>query len=149
VRVVRGRAVVLRCAAQEHYQFALELYLSTMRPYTEELMAWDEARQRDSFAAQWIRDEVRIIAADGIDIGWLQVSEGPAEIHLQFFIAPAEQRAGIGTKVLNDLLVAWKSTGKSIVLTVLKNNPAKRLYERAGFSVVGDVGVKYEMKCDG
>jgi GNAT superfamily N-acetyltransferase len=147
VRKVQGGAPVLRHAAQEHYQFALELYLSTMRSYAEQLMPWDEARQRDSFAAQWIRDEVRIIAVDGLDVGWLQVSESPAEIRLQqFFIAPARQGAGIGTKVLNDLLAAWKSTRKPIVLTVLRNNPARRLYERAGFSVVGDVGVKYEMR---
>jgi hypothetical protein len=35
-----------------------------MRPYTEELMVWDEARQRNSFETQWKLDEVRIIADD-------------------------------------------------------------------------------------
>jgi ribosomal protein S18 acetylase RimI-like enzyme len=29
---------------------------------------------------------------------------------------------------------------------VLKNNPARRLYERAGFVVNGEEGVKYRMK---
>ena len=32
------------------YAFALRVYLSTMRPYTEELMVWDEQKQIASFA---------------------------------------------------------------------------------------------------
>jgi ribosomal protein S18 acetylase RimI-like enzyme len=137
----------LRQGSAQHYTFALELYLSTMRPYTEELMVWDELRQRDSFAAQWKPDEVQIVAVDGKDIGWLQVSETPTEMRLQqFFISPDHQRRGIGTEVLNSLVAIWKATGKPVVLTVLKNNPARRLYERFGFSVVGEAGVKFEMK---
>jgi ribosomal protein S18 acetylase RimI-like enzyme len=137
----------LRQGSAQHYTFALELYLSTVRPYTEELMVWDELRQRDSFAAQWKPDEVQIVAVDGKDIGWLQVSETPTEMRLQqFFISPDDQRREIGTEVLNSLVAIWKATGKPVVLTVLKNNPARRLYERFGFSVVGEAGVKFEMK---
>ena len=138
----------LRQGSAQHYTFALELYLSTVRPYTEELMVWDELRQRDSFAAQWKPDEVQIVAVDGKDIGWLQVSETSTEMRLQqFFISPDHQRRGIGTEVLNSLVAIWKATGKPVVLTVLKNNPARRLYERFGFSVVGEAaGVKFEMK---
>jgi ribosomal protein S18 acetylase RimI-like enzyme len=64
----------------------------------------------------------------------------------QFFISPDHQRRGIGTEVLNSLVAIWKATGKPVVLTVLKNNPARRLYERFGFSVVGEAGVKFEME---
>jgi ribosomal protein S18 acetylase RimI-like enzyme len=71
----------------------------------------------------------------------------PNEIRLQqFFISPEHQRTGIGTEVLSDLVETWALTEKPIALTVLKNNPARRLYERFGFSVVGEVGVKFEMK---
>jgi hypothetical protein len=55
----------LRRATEEHYQFALELYLSTMRPYTEELMVWDEAKQRGSFAAQWASKRCRSLPSTG------------------------------------------------------------------------------------
>jgi ribosomal protein S18 acetylase RimI-like enzyme len=137
----------LRRATEEHYQFALELYLSTMRPYTEELMVWDEAKQRGSFAAQWRLEEVQIITVDGVDVGWIQVAESPTEIRLQqFFISPDQPRAGIGTDVLRKLLATWRAAEKPVALNVLKNNPARRLYERVGFSVVGEAGVKYEMK---
>ena len=134
-------------ATAAHYQFALELYFSTMRPFTEELMVWDDAKQRASFAALWNPTEVRIVTVNGNDVGWLQVQESPTEIRLlQFFIIPDQQRSEIGTKVLRALLAAWKMMAKPVALTVLKNNPARRLYEREGFSVVGDAGAKYEMK---
>ena len=113
----------------------MQLYTpQTIRPYTEELMVWDEAKQRNSFAAQWKLDQARIIAVDGTDVGWLQVEENPTEIRLlQFFITPERQRTGIGTEVLRDLLATWRAASRPIALSVLKNNPARRLYERAGF----------------
>ena len=71
----------------------------------------------------------------------------PTEFRLlQFFVSPVYQRTGVGTEVLRNLLGAWRSTGKSVALTVLKNNPARRLYERLGFCVVGEADVKFEMK---
>lgn len=142
-----NRTIHLHPATAAHYQFALELYLLTMRPYTEELMVWDEARQRSGFTSIWKPAEIRIVTVNGSDVGWLQIQESPTEVRLlQFFIAPDQQRCGIGTEVLRELLVAWRAAAKPVALTVLKNNPARRLYERAGFCVVGDAGVKYEMK---
>jgi predicted GNAT family acetyltransferase len=139
--------LTLRLATSEDYGFALGLYLSTMRPYTEELMTWDERKQVTSFAAQWRLEDVRVIRVDGLDVGWLQARESSSEIFLQqIFIAPGHQRAGIGTAVLRALLAGWVTSGKPVVLTVLKNNPARRLYERLGFAVAGEAGVKLEMR---
>ncbi len=77
----------------------------------------------------------------------LQILETSTEIRLlQFFISPEHQGVGIGTEVLSRLVTTWNESGKPIMLTVLKNNPARRLYERFAFSVVGEVGVKFEMK---
>ena len=140
-------SIRLRPATAADYAFALDLYLRTMQPYTEELMVWDEQQQIASFAKHWDVEDVRVISADGRDVGWLQATETPREIVLQqFFVAPERQRAGIGAQVLRGLLAGWKLTGKPLALTVLKNNPARRFYERFGFSVVGETGVKFEMR---
>jgi ribosomal protein S18 acetylase RimI-like enzyme len=142
-----ARRVTLQQANAEHYDSALRLYLLGMRPYMEELNVWDEQQQRASFAAQWKQEEVRIISVDGKDAGWLQIADLPTEIRLQkFFVSPQFQRHGIGTEVLSNLLVTWRSTGKKIVLRVLKNNPARRLYERLGFSVAAEAGVILRMR---
>ena len=131
----------------EHYPFALKLYLTTMRPYTEELMAWDEAKQSASFARQWEPKDVTIITFQQETIGWLQVAVTPWEIWLQqMFISPEYQGRGIGTAVLTRLLIDWNSRGVPVKLSVLRNNPARRFYERCGFAVVAEVGVKLEMR---
>lgn len=142
-----AKSIALRQGTLADYTFALAVYLSTMRPYTEELMIWNEQRQIASFARQWKLEDVRIICVDGSDVGWLQAEETPSEIVLhQLFVAPVHQRVGIGTEVLASLLASWGPIAKPIVLTVLKNNPARRLYERFGFHVVGEVGVKLQMR---
>jgi ribosomal protein S18 acetylase RimI-like enzyme len=128
------RRITLTRGTADHYDFALELYISAMRPLTEKLMVWNEEKQRESFASQWKLDEVQIIAVDGKDVGWLQVAELPTEVRLQqFFVAPDRQGEGIGTEVLQRLLTIFRQAGQQVALTVLKNNQARRLYERVGF----------------
>jgi ribosomal protein S18 acetylase RimI-like enzyme len=140
-------AIDLRPGTSEDYQFALELYLEAMRPYTEELMVWDETKQRRSFSQQWKTPNVTVITLRREAAGWLQVAESPAEIWLyQFFVSPEHQRRGIGTAVLHRLLAEWSKRPTSVRLTVLKNNPARRLYERCGFEVVAEIGIKFEMR---
>jgi ribosomal protein S18 acetylase RimI-like enzyme len=48
--------------------------------------------------------------------------------------------------VLSKLLATWRPTGKKIVLRVLRNNPALRLYERLGFCVVAEAGIVLRMR---
>jgi ribosomal protein S18 acetylase RimI-like enzyme len=139
--------IELRPAKPHDFALALDLYLTTMQPYTAELMTWDEAKQRESFTQQWKPEATEIIVFKGRDIGWLEAHTTDAGTLLQqFFIAPECQGKGIGTKVLQHLLNRWSKTGMPIFLTVLKNNPARRLYERFGFITVGEAGIKFQMK---
>jgi ribosomal protein S18 acetylase RimI-like enzyme len=142
-----ARCIELRQAKAEHYDFALQLYLLTLAPYLRELIAWDEAEQCAVFAARWKCEEAKIISVDGEEAGWLQVAELPTEIRLQkLFVSPPWQRSGIGSEVLDNLFASWRATGKKIVLQVLKVNPARRLYERHGFSVIAETGIVYRMR---
>lgn len=139
--------IELRPATPADFDMAWRLYLVTMKPLTAELMTWDENKQSTGFAEQWKLQDVQIITVEGQSIGWLQATETPSEIFLQqLFVSPEYQRQGIGSKVLQILLKSWERTGKPVVLTVLKNNPARRLYERHGFAVVAEVGVKLQMR---
>lgn len=139
----------LRRATPEDFDIALNLYLVTMKPLTAELMTWDENRQSTGFAQQWNLEDVQIITLEDRNVGWVQATEMASEILLQqLFVSPEYQGRGIGSRVLQTLLKRWERTGKPVVLTVLKNNPARRLYEKHGFSVVGEVGVKLQMRRD-
>ena len=145
--VRRAATIALRPARADDYDFALGLYLETIKPYTVAYMAWDEAVEAARFARLWIPANTRIIMRDAVAIGWLAASERADDIFLQqIYIVPAYQGHGIGTEVMQSLLTQWNATGKPIVLGVLKNNPARRLYERLGFAVAGETPMKFMMR---
>jgi ribosomal protein S18 acetylase RimI-like enzyme len=135
----------LRPARAEDYDFALRLYAETIKSYTIAFMPWVDTVENARFARLWAPADTRIITLDGQDIGWLEASDTGAEIFLkQFYLSPALQRQGIGTDVMQRLIAEWQ--GQPIVLTVLKNNPARRLYERLGFAVIGETDMKFMMR---
>ena len=139
--------IELRPAKADDYQFALDLYLEGMELYTSALMEWDEQRQTASFSRNWTLEDVRIVQENGVHVGWLQSAHLTTEIRLyQLFVEVSQRDRGIGSSVLSLLQADWNRAGKPVLLTVLKNNPARRLYERFGFHVTGEVGVKLEMK---
>jgi GNAT superfamily N-acetyltransferase len=137
----------LRPATHDDYPFALDLYVETIKPYTLAYMPWDEAEQAARFKRLWTPADTRIISRDGADVGWIEAAEREGDIFLkQMYVLPAEQRRGIGTQVLGMLFEEWAPTGKPVVLGVLKNNPARRLYERHGFAVMSETDSKFLMR---
>jgi GNAT superfamily N-acetyltransferase len=61
-------------------------------------------------------------------------------------LRPAFQNRGVGSIILNRLLANAAAKGKPVELSVLKNNPARRLYDRLGFAVVSEDEMKYFMR---
>ena len=62
----------LRTASIEDVSFARNLYFETMRWIIERISGWDLAREEQNFALFFKLDEVRIITANGTDVGWIQ-----------------------------------------------------------------------------
>ena len=140
-------AVELRPAREGDYDFALGLHVQTIKPYTTEFMPWVDDIEAARFARLWKPVDTRIITLEGTNVGWAEASDAGGEIFLkQIYVAPALQRRGIGTYVMGILLNEWAAMKKPIVLGVLKNNPARRLYERLGFVVVGETDMKFLMR---
>lgn len=142
-----GATVALRPVAQRDFDFAFRLYCETMKGYSAAYVPWDEERQRVSLISQLQNAEVSIITLQDQDIGWQALLETDSSILLgHFYIDPHYQNRGIGTVVLGRLITAANAKAKPLELTVLKNNPARRLYERLGFSIVREDEMKYCMR---
>ena len=56
------------------------------------------------------------------------------------------QGMGIGTEILTKQLDENKVNGIRTILRVFKDNPAKKLYERLGFSVYDEIETHYLME---
>ncbi|WP_299212859.1 GNAT family N-acetyltransferase [uncultured Aquimarina sp.] len=65
---------------------------------------------------------------------------------LQFQILPKYQGKGIGNYLLNHIIQLSESLHKNILLKVLKENPARYLYERNGFCIIGEDQYEFHME---
>ena len=141
--------IALRAACSQDSVFARDLYFETMRGFIDRLFGWDQAREERNFAGFFKVDEVRIITADDQDVGWIQEQVENRTINLgSFYVMPAMQGRGIGTKVLDILLARAAYQSKAMTLSVVKINPARHFYEKRGFRITHEDQHKFYMRAD-
>jgi len=139
--------VLLRLATQEDYDFLWWLHCATMKPYVEQTWGWEETWQAQYFQEHFDPTKLDIVESDGVPIGYLSVERREDLIFLrQVEIAPDHQSRGIGTKLLQPLLEEAKSRQVPVELYVLKVNPARRLYERLGFTISRETATHHIMR---
>ncbi|MFT4197929.1 MAG: GNAT family N-acetyltransferase [Pseudoxanthomonas sp.] len=79
-------------------------------------------------------------------VGLLKVKRGTAEWEIiQIQLSPQLQGKGAGRAILQGVIDEATSAGARLRLSVLKANPAKRLYEKLGFVAVGETAHEYIM----
>jgi len=91
--------------------------------------------------------ESHLILLNEQAIGVLKLGVLQDRLHIrQLQILPKFHNRGIGTNVIE--LIKRKATERSlpITLNVLLANPAKKLYQRAGFVVEGENELEYQMR---
>jgi ribosomal protein S18 acetylase RimI-like enzyme len=138
--------LLLRAAVAADCELARRIYLETTRPYVRHLGDWTDDFIVARFDQRFEVATTRMIELDGETIGWVRVSETGDEIVLeQIYLAPDRQGRGLGSILLRQLAEEWRTSGKPVALRVLKENPARRLYERFGFRVTGENEIQYLM----
>lgn len=126
----------IRPASATDVEAVAELRAVVLRADLERLGRYDEQRVRqrlrDAFdpAHTWVIEVGGELAGsvalrDAEDARWLE----------HFYLAPHLQGLGIGSDVLRDLLERCDRDGVPVRLNVLRGSPARRLYERHGFSL--------------
>jgi ribosomal protein S18 acetylase RimI-like enzyme len=122
------------------------------------LVPWDDAQKeafvRMQFNAQHAHYQThypdasyQVILSGGLPVGRLYVDRSPNELHIiDIALLPEHRNAGIGSALLKDLLAEAEQTGVPVGIYVEHFNPARRLYDRLGFSQVADEGIYYRME---
>jgi len=127
--------IAFRPARNDDFDYCRRLYFGEMSWIIEQLRL-DRSAQEANFQQMWNAAQVRIIVLDGADVGWLQTMTQDDELFLaQMFVDRPFQRRGIGTEVMKRLIGEAARSNRPIRLSVVKINPARRLYERLGFQV--------------
>jgi GNAT superfamily N-acetyltransferase len=82
-------------------------------------------------------------------VGWIQEQVEDRTVNLgSFYVLPAMQGRGIGTKVLDILLTRAAHQSKAMTLAVVKINPARYFYEKRGFRITHEDQHKFYMRVD-
>lgn len=135
-------------------EFMYEVYAST-REAELALTTWDHAQKEEflrmQFNAQhtyyqeyYPKASFQVVLADGQPAGRLYVDRWPDQIRvMDIALLPQFRNAGIGSMLLKELLAEGALSGKPVTIHVEMYNPALRLYERLGFSKIGERGVYY------
>jgi ribosomal protein S18 acetylase RimI-like enzyme len=131
-------------ATKADFDILLKLRLMTMAAHLENagLFLSEEqhkARVNEGYAHSFL------IHCEHQIVGMLKYKELPNSIYImQLQVFPAFQNKGIGRSVVTQFI--QNKQGKNIELTVLKDNPAKNLYERLGFIITGEDEHEYFMQ---
>lgn len=92
-------------------------------------------------------DCAELLFADDVPVGLLKLRRSPHELEIvQIQLAPALQGRGIGRSLLREILADATRAGVPVSLSVLKANPAKRLYEELGFEVFDEDAHEFHMR---
>ena len=138
-----------RPAKQEDEPFLYACYKQTMREYIEQTWGWNEEFQKASFAEHLTWRRFQIISIGPMAVGGACVLESPSCIELAMIIIDQRfQRRGIGSDFLADLLFRARQERRPVAVRVLKVNPARTLYQRLGFVVVGEDAETIEMRAE-
>jgi len=144
--------VSLRTAGESDDAFLRSLYAS-LREDELRLVAWDDAQDEAFLRQQFDAQDAHyrehydgatfdVIELDGEPVGRLYVARWDDEIRIMdIALVPEHRGAGIGTRLLRELLAEGARERKRVSIHVEKHNRALGLYARLGFRPVADRGV--------
>jgi ribosomal protein S18 acetylase RimI-like enzyme len=134
-----------RPATTEDVPFLMELRRRTMDNHLSASgMGTDNdyhlARLMDRF------DCAEVLLQDGAPVGLLKVArDSPQWKLIQIQLVPELQGQGLGADLLAQVIAEADNAKVAVALSVLKANPARALYERLGFAVVGESEHEFNM----
>ena len=139
-------ALTFRPATEADIPFLLELRQRTMSEHQRASgIQPSERERRERVLASFESAEIILLA--GAPVGLLKVVRDPGSWDLlQIQIVPEKQRKGFGSTIVGKLLDDAKQAHVSVSLSVLRANPARHLYERLGFRIVGQNDHAYDME---
>ncbi|SDL02503.1 L-amino acid N-acyltransferase YncA [Nonomuraea maritima] len=125
----------LRPASAADVERVAELRAVVLRPDLERLGRYDEQRVRRRLRDGFAPEHSWLITVGGYFAGSVALRPDGDTYWLEhFYLTPETQGAGIGSAVLRHLLDRCDHEHTPVRLNVLQGSPARRLYERHGFT---------------
>jgi GNAT superfamily N-acetyltransferase len=136
---IRTESLSLTSSSPADYAFTHDLTRSNMERYVAKYWGgWDEAVYR----ANYDRTENLVLRVGDERVGFVRLEPATDRLVLEDVqLLPAYQNRGLGGWMLDRVRELAAARGvRAVRLRCFKDNPARRLYLRAGFRVVEDAG---------
>ena len=134
----------LRPAAMRDYGFIYRLRRDTLQCYLDDI-----ALPKDECAPFYARFDVtrhRLVTVNGAPAGAISVLERAEGLHLaNLHLLPAYQGRGLGTALVREAQQQAAAAARPLTTQVLKVNRALAFYERLGFRIDGDLGLRHRL----
>ena len=143
--------IELRQATVEDTKFLWDVFHIAMKDYiTQTRGEWNEQREESQFRDQLDLSAAQVIRSKNLEVGFIMapIKDNARWIHT-ICIVPEHQNRGIGTEVVRSVIAEAETQNMPLYLSVLKVNPARRLYERLGFVVFEETEHHFRMKFRG
>lgn len=132
----------MRQASTADVEVVAELRAVVLRADLERLGRYDDQRVRQRLREGFDPVHTWVIEVGGVFAGCVALRPADDAYWLEhFYLDPRLQGSGIGTGVLRELLERCDLGGDLVRLNVLQGSPARRLYERHGFTVESEDAV--------
>ncbi len=149
--------IVFRPINDDDQSFLYTLYASTREDEVaqtnwsdfekENFLRQQFVAQHQFYTEQFSNAIFQIIQIEDTPIGRLYIDHREDEIRLiDIAIMPEYRNRGIGSSLLSDIITRAANDKKPLRIHVEKYNPALRLYQRLGFTQIGDTGVYFLME---
>ncbi|MBV7572542.1 GNAT family N-acetyltransferase [Pseudomonas sp. PDM32] len=136
-----------RAATPEDLAFARHLTCKNMlRYYIRHDLMW----QDEAFDVAWAGRDNRLLTGGDKWLGYVSLSRDAGALYIrELQVVEAFRGQGIGSWAIDQVLsVAHQERRPALRLTVFEDNPARALYERKGFTVVGQDDCFLRMQLD-
>lgn len=136
-------AFQLRAATERDRLFARALTHEAMVGYYRQYgLVWSD----NGFDTAWAGRENLLICNDDAIMGFISLSRDSRALYIrELHLLETCRKQGAGGWVLEQMALKAQAQGL-LRLTVFKTNPARRLYERHGLSIVGEEDCFWRME---
>ncbi len=133
----------LRAATQQDLAFARTLTHEAMGDYYQQYgLLWSDR----GFDTAWADRENWLICRDADVLGFISLSRDSRALYIrELHMIEGCRGLGAGSWVLQQMALKAQAPGL-LRLTVFKTNPARRLYQRMGFSIAGEENCFWRME---
>jgi ribosomal protein S18 acetylase RimI-like enzyme len=106
-------------------------------------------RDEQLLRVNYLFDQAKIVYLDNEKIGLLKLDDKENIVEIvQVQIDPIFQGKGLGRQIVASVIEKALKQNKQITLSVLKENPARELYLRMGFKIIGQDDASFNMLYD-